>query len=416
MKAQDRALQGIDFTLTDEQRDLQARTAAFIEEIVTPQEQALNTSEDVAWSLLQDLRQRAREARLYGPQLEPRWGGLGLDWRSCALVFEEAGTSLLGPLALNCAAPDEGNMHLLHEVAAEGQKERFLAPLARGEIRSCFAMTEPAPGAGSDPSMLRTRARQDGADWVIDGHKWYITGGEGAAFAIVMARTSEGGPERSGATMFLVPADTPGYQVVRRIGSLDHSSFYTGHVEMRFTQCTVGPDAVLGEVGRGFEYAQVRLAPARLTHCMRWLGVGRRSLDIASRYAAERESFGQPLGGHQMVQAMLADSAIEIHASRLMIWHAAWALDRGEPARAETQMAKVFVAETVNRVIDRAVQICGASGISDDLPLGMFFREARPFRIYDGASEVHRAAIARRVLRKAATLPPILGEETSHVD
>lgn len=392
----------ISFEPTGRQRDLQQAVRRFVHREVIPREDALHQPEGVPWSLVQDLRARARDAGVYGPQLSPRWGGLGLDWRTCALVFEEAGASLLGPLALNCAAPDEGNMHLLERVASPAQQERFLAPLARGEIRSCFAMTEPAPGAGSDPAMLRTRARQEGNGWVLDGHKWYITGAQGAAFSIVMARTSDDAEPRAGATMFLVPTDAHGFEIVRVIGSLDHSSFFNGHAEVRLNGCRAGPDAVLGEVGRGFEYAQVRLAPARLTHCMRWLGVARRSLDIASRWANERRSGDRTLGEHQMVQAMLADSAIELHAARLMIWHAAWALDMGRPAREESQMTKVFVSEAVNRVVDRAVQICGALGVSDDLLLGIFYREVRPFRIYDGASEVHRAAIARRVLRRTS--------------
>jgi acyl-CoA dehydrogenase len=391
----------ISFELSERQKELRQATAEFIHREVLPQEPALNKPGGVPWDLVQELREKARLAGVYGPQIDTRWGGLGLDWRTCALIFEEAGTSLLGPLALNCAAPDEGNMHLLLEVANPGQQERFLGPLARGDIRSCFAMTEPAPGAGSDPTMLRTRAWQEDGDWVIEGDKWYITGASGAAFAIVMARTSEEDKSRHGATMFLVSTDTPGFEIVRVIGSLDHTSFYAGHAEVRFTGCHVGSDAVLGEVGKGFEYAQIRLAPARLTHCMRWLGVARRSLEIAAGWANERSSGGTLLGEHQMVQAMLADSAIDLHASRLMIWHAAWVLDTGGPARAESSMAKVFVAEAVGRVVDRAVQICGALGVSDDVPIGRFYHEVRPFRIYDGASEVHRAAIARRVLRNA---------------
>jgi acyl-CoA dehydrogenase len=246
--------------------------------------------------------------------------------------------------------------------------------------------------------MLRTRARPDGDGWVIDGLKWYITGAVGAAFAIVMARTSDSEDPRRGATMFLVDAGTPGFEIVRQIGSLDHT-FPGGHCEVRFQRCRVGPEAVLGGVDEGFRYAQVRLAPARLTHCMRWLGIARRALDIAGRLALERESGGKPLAEHQMVQAMLADSATDLHASRLMIWHAAWVLDSGGRASGETSIAKTFVAEAVNRVVDRAVQICGSLGVSEDLPLGLFYREVRPFRIYDGPSEVHRAAIARRFLR-----------------
>lgn len=397
------------FDLTERQARLKDATARFVRHTVLPHEPVLRAPGGVPWALVQTLRAEARAAGVYGPQIAPEWGGLGLDWRTVALLFEEAGTSLLGPLAINGAAPDEGNIHLLQEVADGEQRDRFLAPLARGEVRSCFAMTEPAPGSGADPAMLRTRARRDGAGWVLDGHKWYITGADGAAFAIVMARTADSDDPRTGATMFLLPSETPGFEIVRRIDSLDHT-FAGGHCEVRLVECRVGAAAVLGEVDRGFHYAQARLGPARLTHCMRWLGVARRAHEIAASYANERASGGRLLGEHQMVQALLADSEIELHAARLMIWHAAWALDAGGPARAETQMTKVFVAEAVGRIVDRAVQICGARGVSEDLPLGMFYREVRPFRIYDGPSEVHRAAIARRVLRRAAgTRPPAGG-------
>jgi acyl-CoA dehydrogenase len=393
---------GLSFAPDAAQRALLERTAAFVRDHVVPHEPAIHDPEGIPWALILELRQRARRAGVYGPQLPARWGGLEADWRTLALVFEEAGTSLLGPHALNCAAPDEGNMHLLERVATPEQQERFLAPVALGMERSCFAMTEPAPGAGSDPAMLRTKARRDGDGWVLDGHKWYITGAVGAAFAIVMARTSDDENPRSGSTMFLVPTSTPGFEIVRLIPTLDHAGFFGGHAEIRLNGCRVGPEAVLGEVGMGFEYAQVRLAPARLTHCMRWLGVARRSLEIATRYAVRRTSGGKPLAEHQMVAAMLADSAIDVQTSRLLIWHAAWVLDRGGPGRGETQMAKVFVAEAVGRVVDRAVQICGATGVGEDSMLGLFYREVRPFRIYDGASEVHRAAIARRVVRAIA--------------
>jgi acyl-CoA dehydrogenase len=331
------------------------------------------------------------------------WGGLELDMREMCVVFEEAGRSMIGPLALNCSAPDEGNMHLLEVVASEEQKEKYLRPLVEGSIRSCFAMTEPPPGAGADPAMLRTSAEHRGDGWVINGDKWYISGADGAAFAICMALTQEVGDGVAGraqATMFLVDADNPGMRVVRQIPSLD-VGFVGGHCEVAFRDCFVRDDAVLGAAGEGFKYAQVRLAPARLTHCMRWLGVAQRALDVAAQYANERTSFGKRLGEHQMVQAMLADSAMEIHAARLMNWHAAWVLDNGGQARHETSMAKTYVAETVNRVIDRALQICGSHGVSTDLPLAAFYRNARPFRIYDGPSEVHRMVIARNVLRAA---------------
>jgi acyl-CoA dehydrogenase len=389
---------GFEFTVPPRVARIRDAIAAFVREELIPREGVLFEPAGVPWELILELRAKARRTGIFGPHLPEEWGGLGLDMRGVAVVFEEAGTSLLGPFAINGAAPDEGNMHLLEVVATREQKQKYLARLARGETRSCFAMTEPAPGAGSDPRMLRTRARRDGDGWVIDGHKWYITGADGAAFAIVMARTSDDPDGRRGATMFLVDAETPGYTVVRHIGSLD-KTFPGGHCEVRFERCRVGPEAVLGEVDEGFTYAQVRLAPARLTHCMRWLGIARRSLEIAGRRALERHSEGKPLGEHQMVQAMLADSAIDVHAARLMIWHAAWVLDRGGHARPETSMAKVFVAEAVERVVDRALQICGALGVSEDLPLSLFYREVRPFRIYDGASEVHRVAIARRYLR-----------------
>ncbi len=391
----------MDFALSPELRDLQERTRRFVDDVVIPAEAQL--PEDLAgWTRLRaDLQAAARAAGLFLPHLGAEWGGLGLDWRSCAVVFEEAGRSLLGPQALNCAAPDEGNMHLLAKVGTPAQKERYLRPLAAGQIRSCFSMTEPAPGAGADPSLLLTRAERRDGRWVIAGRKWFSTGADGAAFTIVLARTGsiQG---RRGATMFLVDTANPGFRIVRRLSTLDRLT-PGGHAEVELTECIVGDDAVLGEVDAGFEYAQVRLGPARLTHCMRWLGAARRALDVAVRYAAEREAFGSKLVEHQGVQWPIADSEIELHAARLMIWHAAWLLDQGEPARHETSLAKVFVAETVNRVVDRAVQICGGLGVSDDGPLATLYREIRPFRIYDGPSEVHRMSIARRVVRRVAS-------------
>jgi acyl-CoA dehydrogenase len=390
----------IEFSLSAEVSELRDRTAAFIREEVIPHEGQMDAHGEWPAALVDGLRDRARAAGLYAPQVSRAWGGLGLDMRDCSAVFEQAGHSLLGPLALNCAAPDEGNMHLLEVVATEAQKERYLRPLVEGTQRSCFAMTEPPPGAGADPSLLHTRAVRRGEGWVIDGDKWYISGADGAAFAICMAATGERVDGRSGATMFLVDAANPGMRVVRRIPSLD-AGFVGGHCAMAFRDCYVGPEAVLGTVDEGFRYAQVRLAPARLTHCMRWLGISERALAIAVEYATQRESFGARLADHQMVQAMIADSAMELHASRLMIWHAAWVLDNGGQARQETSMAKTFVAEAVGRVVDRALQVCGSHGISEDLPLAAFYRGIRAFRIYDGPSEVHRGAIARRIVRQA---------------
>lgn len=283
-------------------------------------------------------------------------------------------------------------MLLLDKVATPAQRERYLRPLATGAVRSSFAMTEPAPGAGADPDSLLTTARQVGDGWVITGNKWFTTGADGAAFSIVMARTG------SAATMFLVDAANPGMRLERLLDTID-SAFAGGHGEVSFTDCFVPADAVLGEVDKGFSYAQVRLGPARLTHCMRWLGAARRAHEEAVRYAASRTMFGSTQADLGMTQAMIADNEIDIAASRALIREAAQALDAGSPARRETSIAKTFVAEAVNRVVDRSVQMCGGSGVSDDLPIAAIYREVRPFRIYDGPSEVHRWSLARRAVR-----------------
>ena len=391
----------IDFELPDEVRELQERTRRFVRDEVIPREEHDSGEHGAEPTLRAELQDRARRAGLFAPHVAPEHGGLGLDTRAQAVVFEEAGYSLLGPHALNCAAPDEGNMHLLERVASPAQQERYLRPLAAGNVRSCFAMTEPPPGAGSDPSMLQTTAERSGEGWRINGRKWYITGADGAAFAICMARTEATITRDRGASMFLVDADNPGFRIERLIPSIDRG-FAGGHAEVVFEDCVVGPDAVLGEVGLGYRYAQVRLAPARLTHCMRWLGIARRALDLALDRASGRRAFGQVLAELGMVQQMVADSVIDIETSRLLIWRAAWALDRGEPARHESSIAKTYVAEAVSRVVDRSVQICGSLGVSGDAPLERYLREVRPFRIYDGPSETHRWAIARRAFRDRA--------------
>ena len=379
--------------------DLAKRTAAFVRETVVPLEErhrGVVPDEDVR----RELQSSARAAGVFAPHVGVEFGGHGLDMRDRSFVFEEAGYSLIGPLALNIAAPDEGNMHLLEAVATAEQKERYLRPLATGEVRSCFAMTEPAPGAGSDPAALRTRAERVPGGWRIDGRKWFITGADGAAFAICMARTSGEVGDRGGATMFLVDATAPGMRIVRHIETLDES-LYGGHIELAFEDCVVPDDAVLGEVDEGYRYAQVRLGPARMTHCMRWLGIARRAQDIAVARAADRELFGSRLGDLGMVQAMIADNEIDIAASRGLVRQACWELDRGGSAAQATAMAKTFTAEAVWRVVDRSLQVCGSLGVSGDVPLGRFLREVRPFRIYDGPSETHRWAIAKRVVGAA---------------
>jgi acyl-CoA dehydrogenase len=344
---------------------------------------------DVVVRRLQGL---AREAGIYAPHLPAGYGGLGLDWQARAEILEEAGRSFLGAPALNCAPPDQPNMINLLRHGNAAQRDRYLLPLVRGEIRSCFAMTEPAPGAGSDPSMLRTTAERRHDKWVINGHKWFISGAVDAAFAIVLARTD------AGATMFIVDTGNPGYRLVRNIAGMDGYQV-GGHGEIRFENCVVGDDAVLGEVGQGFAYAQARLEPARLSHCMRFIGRASRAMEIAQQYAAQRESFGQRLADLQQVQAMVADSHIDLHASRLMVRDCARKMDAGESVKHDSAMTKIFVSEAVWRVADRAVQIMGALGISDDTPVSMIQRELRPFRIYDGASELHRATLARRIFQ-----------------
>jgi acyl-CoA dehydrogenase len=393
----------MDFSLPDDLLELQERTRRLVREEVIPYEaDPRQTPHGPAPELRRELVALGRRAGLSSPHVGREWGGLGLDHRGKAVVFEEAGYSPLGPVALNCFAPDEANMHLLEQVADERQKERWLRPLAAGEIRSCFMMTEPAPGAGSDPSMLKTTARRaaDGnrGEFVIDGAKWLITGAVGAEVAIIMAKNDndESGP--AGATMFLAPMDAPGIVIERVLDTLDQY-MSGGHAVIRLDGLRVPESAVLGRVGEGFRYAQVRLAPARLTHCMRWLGAARRAHDIATDYARRRTAFGKPLGEHEGVGFMLADNEMDLHTSRLVIWHAAWLLDQGQRAGHESSMAKVICSEAIWRVVDRSVQVLGGLGITDDTIVARLFREVRPFRIYDGPSEVHRWSIARRVLR-----------------
>lgn len=382
----------MDFELPSDLIDLRTRVANFVRDEVIPLEREENFD-------LGALRQKARKAGIFGPQLPREWGGLGLGTVAMCVLFEQAGRSLLGPLALHCAAPDEGNMHLLSVYATPEQREQYLRPLVEGKIRSCFAMTEPAPGAGSDPTMILTRATRVDGGWEITGRKWFATGAEGSTFAIAMAITDPSVPAHKGVTMFLVPANASGFNIVRSVPTMGGHGGPGGHGEIDFDHVRVPDSAVLGKIGDGFKMAQVRLTPARLTHCMRWMGVAQRSLEIAIDYAKKRDAFGKKLAQHQSIQWMIADSEIDLHASRMMVMQAAWKHERGDDIRHESSICKVFVAEAVNRVIDRAVQICGALGVSTDTPLEHFYREARAFRIYDGPSEVHRMVIARNLLR-----------------
>ena len=376
------------------------RVRQFVDEEVIPLEsELLRSGAAPSVDMVRELRRKAKAARLWAPTMPKPWGGMGLDIEEIAPVFEAAGRSLLGPLAIHCAAPDEGNMHLLRNWANEEQTERYLVPLAKGETFSAFSMTEPPPGAGSDPRMILTRATRAGDDWVINGHKWLTSNGLLADFFIIMAVTDPDVHPYRGTTQFLAPRDTPGINILRDVPVMGGDDF-GGHVEIRYENVRLPQSAILGGEGQGFMLAQSRLGAARLTHCMRWTGIAQRALEIATDYASGREAFGGPLTSHQSVQWMLADSEMELKMGRLLIHEAAWRLAQGEQARVETSIAKVQVAETVSRVLDRCVQICGGRGVSRDLPLSTWYEKSRAFRIYDGASEVHRMVVARDVIKR----------------
>jgi alkylation response protein AidB-like acyl-CoA dehydrogenase len=313
-------------------------------------------------------------------------------------VFEAAGRSLFGPIALNINAPDEGNHHLLAHVGTEAQRERYLRPMVTGEHRSAFAMTEPAPGAGADPSALATRAQRVGGGWRINGRKTFITGADGADTFIIMARTSGEPGDRGGATMFLASGETDGIRVERHARTMDLSTI-GGHCDVSFTDVFVSDDDVLGEVDEGFRFAQARLGPARMTHVMRWTGAAQRAHETAVRYAAGRQAFGGRLADLGMAQQLIADNEIDLAATRALLREACAELDDGGRASRATSIAKTFAAEALHRVADRSVQLCGGLGVAADLPVAKIARELRPFRIYDGPSEVHRWALARRAVR-----------------
>lgn len=374
--------------------ELPERVLRFVRETVIPYEKdPRNHGHGPSEDLVRELRTQAREARLMAPHLPAEYGGHGLTHLQTAAVFRAAGYSPLGPVALNIMAPDEGNMHLLERVATTAQKERFLRPLAAGDVRSAFFMTEPDGGAGSDPSMLKTEAVRDGSDWLISGRKWLITGAVGAGFGIVMARTEER------ATMFLVDMDSPGIKIERILDTIDNS-MPGGHAVIALDRVRVPADQILGEEGRGFDYAQVRLAPARLTHCMRWWGTARRAHDIATDYACRRHAFGKPLIDHEGVGFMLADNEIDLKQAELMIDWCAAVLDTGAKGTQESSMAKVAVSEALYRIADRCVQVLGGLGVTRDTVVEQAFREIRAFRIYDGPSEVHRWSLAKSIKRR----------------
>ncbi len=394
---------------TPEGRSIAARVESFVRAEIMPYEQ--DTRRDAhgpSDALVQDMREKARAHRLLTPHI--RADGSHLSHADTALVLRAAGLSPLGPPALNVAAPDEGNMFLLGRCASAAQKARFLQPLLSGHARSAFLMTEPAAdgGAGSDPSMLMTTARQDGNHWVIDGRKAFITGMVGASVGIVMARSE------AGATMFLVDLPADGIRVERVLDTID-SSMPGGHAIVVLDKLRVPPEQMLGNPGEGFRYAQIRLAPARLTHCMRWHGAATRAQEIATAYAVRREAFGKKLVDHEGVGFMLADNMIDLKQAELMIDWCADVLDTGVLGTVESSMAKVAASEALFRVADRCVQVMGGTGVTGDTIVEQVFRETRAFRIYDGPTEVHKWSLAKKIKRdalgEARVMSPVAGAD-----
>ena len=390
----------MDFTVPKEVEELRLKVRKHIEEKIIPLED--HYSYDTG-RLPEEISQKAREevkkAGLWTPHLPKSEGGLGLNHVGTAIIFSELGRSPIAPYIFNCDAPDEGNMHLLHVAANEKQKEKYYFPLIQGKVRSGFAMTEPPPGTGSDPSSLLTDAVKSGDKYIINGRKWFCTGANGADYLIVMAKVN-GSFRRT--TMFFVPTNAKGYTMVREVVTMG-SHGPGGHCELNFENVEVPEENILGKVGEGFRLSQVRLGPARLTHCMRWLGLARRSMDIAMEYAKKREVFGSKIAEHQGIQWMFAESALEIESGYMLTLKAADMLDKDMDTRQAISMAKWSVSETLCRVIDRAIQICGATGYSRDMKLELFYRDARAARLADGPSEVHKMVIGRNLVSGKAS-------------
>jgi acyl-CoA dehydrogenase len=380
-----------------------ARVRAFVDDELIPLEPKLAQGFAAIEPLLEQKRAQAKAAGLWCPQMPKDLGGMGLSLLEHAFVSEELGRSPVGHYALNCQAPDAGNMEVLHSHGTDAQKERFLRPLVEGKVRSCFSMTEP-DRPGSNPTWMATVAKKDGADYVIDGKKWFTSSADGAAFAIVMAVTDEGADAYARASQILVPTSTPGFRFVRNIpimGDVGHG--WASHAEIDYVSCRVPRENLLGGEGQGFVIAQERLGPGRIHHCMRWLGICARAFDMTCARAASRElAPGKPLGMKQSMQHAIAESRMAIHAARLMVLHAAWKIDAegAYAAREEISLIKVFVARTLQTVLDRAIQAHGALGMTDETPLSFWYRHERAARIYDGPDEVHLSVVAKRLLKQ----------------
>ncbi|NQV82935.1 MAG: acyl-CoA dehydrogenase family protein [Rhodospirillales bacterium] len=386
----------MDFTLIPEVEDFRQRIRAFVADHVLPLESdpaSFDGHENITEDLLQSMRAKARAEGLWALSMPRDRGGQGLDTVGMAACYEEMARSIFGPVIFNAAAPDDGNMVVLNKIGTEAQKDRWLQPIIDGHMRSSIVMTEPHPGAGSDPAgMMQTTAILDDGKWTIKGHKWFITGAEAAQHFILVARTST--DPRKGLTAFMFDRDQPGWEITRRIpimGPEEHG----GHCEMKFYDLEIPDENRLMDIGDGLKVVQIRLGTARLTHCMRWLGMAKRALEIAGDYVSEREAFGEKLIERESIQMKLGQAAMAIHTGRLLVMNAAWKIDQGDFARKEVSMAKVAVADTLHLAVDTAIQLCGAKGYSKDTLLEWMYRYARQARLVDGASEVHEMVLAR---------------------
>lgn len=390
----------MDFTISSDLDRLRTRIAEFVADRIMPLEAdpaSYDAHQNINDSLLTRLRAEARAEGLWCLQLPREDGGLGVGLKGMAVCYEEMNRSIFGPVVFNSAAPDDGNMMVLSKLGTADQKARWLAPIVEGQVRSAFAMTEPHPGGGSDPSMIATRAERRGDRYVVSGRKWFITGAGVASHFILVARTSDGAKDAHSALMF--HKDQPGWRIVRRIGIMGPEE-HGGHCEMEFDGLEIPVEDVLLAEGKGMRVTQTRLAPARLTHCMRWLGLAKRCLEIAQEYAARREGFGMRLADRESIQLMLGDLAMRIEVGRLLVMKAAWELDRGGRAQSEISMAKIHVANVLHDAADRAIQINGARGYSTDTPLEWIYRYARQARLVDGADEVHKMVLNRHLTEK----------------
>ena len=386
----------MDFTLLPATEDIRKRIRAFVEHHLLALEadpESFDEHQNINQDLLGKMREKAKSEGLWALAMPTERGGQGLDTVSMAVCYEEMNRSIFGPVVFNAAAPDDGNMIVLNKVGTEAQKDKWLQPIIDGTVRSSIVMTEPHPGAGSDPAgMMKTTATKKEDSWIIQGHKWFITGAGAAQHFLLVARTSD--DPRKGLTAFMFDRDQPGWGIVRRIpimGPEEHG----GHCELMFTDLEIPDENRLLEVGDGLKVVQIRLGTARLTHCMRWLGMAKRALEIAGEYVSKREAFGHKLIERESVQMKLGQATMAIHTGRLLVMNAAWKLDQGDFARKEVSMAKVAVADTLHLAVDTAIQLCGAKGYSKDTLLEWMYRYARQARLVDGASEVHEMVLAR---------------------